>query len=367
MKKNLVICNNVYQILVALWIVYNNKENRKWDVIISNHMNNGESLVERVSQCGLFEKVYYAETLAFTKNQVSHNTKDRILNALIPMRGVREYTKIKAVYSDLYFANFDNFSQILYNALWHSNNKIKLHVFEEGLASYSSFEKFYYDLNDFYGNSQNVVKRFIHKYVYRTHIITGNLNEFLAFNPQLIQWNPECEIKCMKKIDCEDLAFRKIVNAVFDYDPSDNEYDRKYLFFEESFFADGSEVNDIELIEQLALRVGKEKIMIKIHPRNPVNRFENLGYKTNKNTAIPWEVIVMNTDDLSDKILVTVASSCILNPIIVFGKKVTAYSLYDCISHVPPILQGDYWNLVEKVYQNYPEMICRCHSIDEII
>lgn len=75
--------------------------------------------------------------------------------------------------------------------------------------------------------------------------------------------------------------------------------------------------------------------MVKIHPRNPVNRFEKLGYKTNHNTAIPWEVIVMNTDDISDKVLITVASSCILNPIIVFGKEVHAFSLYDCIDHIP--------------------------------
>ncbi len=51
-----------------------------------------------------------------------------------------------------------------------------------------------------------------------------------------------------KKIDCQDLAFRNIVNGVFHFDPSAQEYDRKYIFFEESFFADGSEVNDVELI-----------------------------------------------------------------------------------------------------------------------
>lgn len=61
----------------------------------------------------------------------------------------------------------------------------------------------------------------------------------------------------------------------------------------------GAGVNDVELIEALADKVGKQNMMVKIHPRNPVNRFEKLGYKTNHNTAIPWEVIVMNTDDIS--------------------------------------------------------------------
>lgn len=365
--KKLIICNNVYQTLVALWIVHTSDRDSEWDAIISDHMSNSESLANRVRECGLFEKVFYVKSLSLTKNLVSHNKAARIVNAIFPMHELREYAEIHSKYSDIYFANFDNFSQILYNALSHKNPEIKLHVFEEGLASYSSFAKFYSELRDFYGKNKSGIKKLLHKHIYRTHVIPGNLSEFLAFNPQLIQWDPECEIHAIEKIDCQDMEFRNLVNNVFRFDPSEQEYDRKYIFFEESFFADGSEVNDIALIEELAARVGKENMMVKIHPRNPVNRFQQLGYKTNHNLAVPWEVIMMNADDLSDKVLITIASSCILNPIIVFGKKVTAYSLFDCIDHVPPILQNGYWDLVEKVYKEYPEMIHRCKSTQEIV
>lgn len=364
--KKLIICNNVYQTLVALWIVYMDKNEATWDAIVSDHMNDSEDIVQRIKECGLFEQVYHVKSLELTKNQVSHNMFTRKIDAIFPLYGLSKYVNIKPVYSDIYFANFDNFSQILYNALGHKLHDIKLHVFEEGLASYSSFANFYSDLKYFYGGNKSGIKRFLHKYLYKTKVLPGNLEEFLAFNPQLIQWNPECDINVLKKIDCSDLKFRGIVNNVFQYDSFVNEYDKKYIFFEESFFADGAGVNDVELIEALADKVGKQNMMVKIHPRNPVNRFEKLGYKTNHNTAIPWEVIVMNTDDISDKVLITVASSCILNPIIVFGKEVHAFSLYDCIDHIPPILQGGYWELVEKVYLNYPEMIHRCRSIEEI-
>lgn len=364
--KKLIICNNVYQTLVALWIVHSDSCSESWDAIISDHMNNSDEVTKRMRECGLFENVYHVESLALTKNQVSHNTFNRIVNAVFPMRELREYADIYPVYSDVYFANFDNFSQVLYNALSHKIPKLKLHVFEEGLASYSSFSMYYLELKGYYGNRDSGIRKYLHKYIYRTRVISGNLSEFLAFNPQLIQWDPECMIHKMEKINCEDLVFRNIVNGVFGFDPSDKEYDRKYIFFEESFYADGSEVNDVDLIKQLACNIDKENMMVKIHPRNPVNRFEQLGFRTNRNTAIPWEVIVMNTDDLKDKVLITVSSSCILNPIIVFGKKVRAYSLYDCIDHVPPILQGGYWDLVEKVYQQYPDFIHRCKSVEEI-
>lgn len=364
--KQLIICNNVYQTLVALWIVHCSDRFVRWDAIVSDHMNNSAEVAQRMRRCGLFENVHHVKSLALTKNQVSHNRVTSILNAVFPMRELREYGDFRAEYSDVYFANFDNFSQVLYNALSHRTPDVKLHVFEEGLASYSSFARFYAQLKDYYGNRNAGFRKYLHKYVYRTRVIPGNLSEFLAFNPQLIQWDPECAVRTMEKIDCGDQVFRNIANNVFGFDPSAQEYDKKYIFFEESFYADGSEVNDVELIEALAQRVGKDNMMVKIHPRNPANRFQRLGYKTNRNTAIPWEVVVMNLDDISDKVLITVASSCILNPIIVFGKKVHAFSLYDCINHVPPILQSGYWDLVEKVYLNYPEMICRCQSIEDI-
>ncbi len=365
--KKLIICNNVYQTLIALWIVHTSDRASEWDAIVSNHMSNSENIANRVRECGLFGKVFYVKSLSLTQNLVSHNRVERVINALFPMHELGEYAEIHPEYSDIYFANFDNFSQILYNALCHKTFGIKLHVFEEGLASYSSFAKFYAELRCFYGEHKSGLKTFLHKYIYKTRVIPGNLCEFLAFNPQLIQWDPECDIHTMEKIDCQDMQFRNLVNSVFQFDLSEQEYDRKYIFFEESFFAEGSEVNDIELIEELAAKVGKENIMVKIHPRNPVNRFHKLGYKTNRNVSIPWEVIVMNSDNLSDKVLITIASSCILNPIIVFGKKVNAYSLFDCIDHMPPILQNGYWDLVEKVYKQYPEMIHRCKSIQEIV
>ena len=77
----------------------------------------------------------------------------------------------------------------------------------------------------------------------------------------------------MPKIDAGDAAFRSLVNRAFGYEISTDRYDRKYLFFEESFFADHYPINDPELVDRLAQRVGKENLMVKIHPRNPVNRF----------------------------------------------------------------------------------------------
>lgn len=43
--KKLIICNNVYQTLVALWIVYTSEHADGWDAIVSDHMNNSEDVL----------------------------------------------------------------------------------------------------------------------------------------------------------------------------------------------------------------------------------------------------------------------------------------------------------------------------------
>lgn len=50
-------------------------------------------------------------------------------------------------------------------------------------------------------------------------------------------------------------------------------YTIRSIFFRGIFFAEGVQIDDLEVIEKLAERVGRDKIMVKIHPRNPHNRF----------------------------------------------------------------------------------------------
>ena len=119
-------------------------------------------------------------------------------------------------------------------------------------------------------------------------------------------------------------------------------------------------------MKQLAQQVGKENIMVKIHPRNPENRFEKLGFKTNKDTSIPWEVILMNIDDVSNKVFITIASQAILNPIMIFGLTIKAYSLYPCLTEIPQTLQGESWNFLYQLFEKYSDQIMLCDDIRKL-
>jgi hypothetical protein len=209
----------------------------------------------------------------------------------------------------------------------------------------------------------------VRRYIYRKKYLHDYAHELYLFHPANIKWHFEGKCLEIPKIDCDDLKFRNICNWVFRYDDICDSYDRKYIFMEESYFVEGLKINDVELVEQIAARVGKENIMIKIHPRNPVNRFKQAGFKTNENMSIPWELIVMNTGDISDKILITIASSSVMTPILLFGKKVHVYSLYNLINEdvkKSKLLSGGVWEYTKELFEKYNNMITVCNSVDEI-
>jgi hypothetical protein len=138
-----------------------------------------------------------------------------------------------------------------------------------------------------------------------------------------MEWIPNAALKKISPINNQLVTELGIVFGVND---CVDVYDKKYIFFEDGYI-DWDEGEDIRIVQELASVVGKENIMVRIHPRNPRNRFAELGYKTNQDTSIPWEILAMNID-IQDKVLITMYSQSVLTPDILLGKK--AKSLILC-------------------------------------
>ena len=365
--RNLFVCNSVYQTLVAMWIQYACCGDTPADMIVSDHMNGGEALCKRLQKSSMFENVYYVKNVGFAKFQKRIHRLERIEASLMPNRFLKRFVHLEHRYSSIYLANVDYFSQLLFDAASHKNPEVKLFIYEDGLFTYSRlYEK---DYAGTYIPVTQPLKKFLHRHIYRKRTIYGHVAGMLLFNPDNLNWTPPFPVQALLKIDRTDEQFRTLCNLVFDYSQSVDQYDRKYIFMEESFYAEGAALNDLEVIQQLAQRVGKDNIMVKIHPRNPENRFASLGFKTNKNTSIPWEVILMNLGDISDKKLITVSSSSVLNPILIFGLPVKAYSIYHCVDHEhcnSRLLSGEMWEIAQKMFHKYSDMVTICDSIDDI-
>ena len=366
-KRDLYVCNSVYQLLVTLWIKHVVNPDIPGDLIVSNHMNNGSSLVERVRAEGCFERVYYVESLDYARYRTPHSRKDRFAEEMRPGKVLAGYWPGEEAYTMVYLANPDRFAQLLFNALTRRNPGVRAVIFEDGMLTYSPV--FHKDIESSRIKIKTTMKKLLYRHIFRRKALADYIQEILLFHPKDLDWNPWFAVTALKKIDCQDDSFKSMCNRIFQYDGTIDCYDRKYLFMEESFAAEGVPINDVQILNQLAARVGKENIMVKIHPRNPVNRFAQEGFETNRNTSVPWELIVMNLEDLSDMSLITVASSSVLNPVMIFGRKVKAYSLYNLVdkeSSKSRLLTGPFWNTVHKVFLENADIITICNSIDDI-
>ena len=190
------------------------------------------------------------------------------------------------------------------------------------------------------------------------------------YSPELLDWddNPY-EIKKIGMKDNE--LFLKKINDLFGYDKTfkkhiEDEYKEKYIFFEESFFWTIGNNRDESLVEHISDVVGKKNFIIKLHPRNLINRFEDKGYNTNQIHGIPWELIAINLPPEDNKVFLTISSGAVLNYRFLKSLSFKTILLYKCV--------GDYYghidkNLIEwfeRYKKTYSEALYIPETIDEM-
>lgn len=353
MPRILVICNTPFQFVVIAHILSLYYKGYEVDIVISNQFRDSWRVVENAKKSQLFRKVYYIKNVSHKRgNSLSHRL-DFLRRTILSCWYAIWIGHTN--YDDILFSNIQIFTKVLISVARRRNKKCRIHIAEEGLGTYS---KLYGD-----SDSPNTLYR---KYVDRQGVF-AKLTTLYLFHPHFLSWNfPKNKICKLPVLSKTNEAFMHMLNVLFDYEHCIDKYDRKIIFFEESYYVEGASVPDVEIVERIALKVGKENIMVKIHPRNPVNRFKDLGYKTNSDSFIPWELIVLN-QDMSNKIFITIASGAAINPYLYIGLPITSYSLLNCLEHRPGIMSTSVGDIMAKAYATYPEYLIAPESMEEFL
>ncbi len=332
-----------YQLITAIQIKNKLFPEADADIVISDHSAGYEKAAEKVRESGIFDNVYTAKSVdamrldSFSKKLrrvvdiVFYNNKFSLNCSDIEKLG----------YDEILFFNFNYFDNCLYYLLKKNNPDLICRRFEE---SYTSG----FDFDIFTSGSAKLQKKFERLH---SSTLAMKVDEMFFYEPELVLFKNSCKISPIPKIDKNDLQTKDILNKMFDYTKSD-EYDRKYIFFEESYNVDGKEMDDLELVLNIADKVGRENMMVKLHPRSKVDRFAEYGIKTNKTVGIPWEVIIMN-NDFSDKVFMTIASGSVLSPRILFGENVATYMLFNCTKVKSSIVTDSFYKYLELFKKKY--------------
>lgn len=297
-------CCTVYQLIVAIQVKCVFYSSNWSELIISKSTPNSNIIANKL--VGVFDSVVVIdnETLDWNESKMMnwHYIKKKLPRLL-------ENSKIKEtdVVDEYLFAGLGGFSNAIGQWLMHEHKCKSVAMYEEGASSYS---KIYEHAVYMRRKNPSVIKKLYYKF--SPHVLSI-FNKFYFFDPKLCLWDTQSKmIEIPSLIETKHIIY-PILDKVFSVKECKDSYDKKIIFFEESYYNDGIVTGDVELVEKIAGIYGKDNIMVKVHPRNKENRFENLGYMTNKDFTVPWEAIALNMGNLEEKVLVSMTSTALIS------------------------------------------------------
>lgn len=270
---------------------------------------------------------------------------------------VLKLVKLETVYDRFVCGNMEPFSHRLLNYLKRKNPKLELCWLEDGLGTYS-FEK------DNFVQRPLSLKRRLRNLVIKTYEFVPEIKRFYFFRPDCVDFNSSAEFVQIPPLSqMQDSSVTKELRRMFDMDNCPDKYSQRFIFFEDGY-SDLENCKDTVLLEEVARVVGKENIAVKIHPRNPINRFMEQGYATNRNTVIPWEVLAASIS-MKGKVLLTMYSQAVLTPYILLGEQPQVIVLSKLAG-----LQNEkdkvYFNYLNKYFYSREENIYVPETVEEL-
>ncbi len=305
--KRLYVCETPFQLIVSLFLIKQNfKNNVINDLIVTDDFSGAKKITSNIKKSNLFKSVYY-----YKKN--CNNTFDK-LKYLVNYKKLNKdiFGEYNDSYDEIYMWNYDSFTSTLRNSL---NRKVKCFIFEEGYISYFPYKDVI--SRPWLLKIINIKNRFI----FRKN--RENIDGIYLFEPELLMYNPKCPIYKIDRTvyDLRDLS--EIIDLIFESKRISKYYDKKYILFEENH----PEYKDFEIFKKIINIVGKDNVIIKLHPRRFQNRFESLGVKTLGSDGVPWEAIALSKE-FNDNVLISISSGSITSYRMLCGKKSQCYLLY---------------------------------------
>lgn len=345
-RKVFIHCCTVYQLIVAIQLRLTVYQDVWCGIIISKTTPNSIKIKERLKECNIFD---YAVV-------IDNETVDWNLSKMILWNNIKVFLRpllVDVVFSsgtiidEYLFAGLGGFSNALGQWFVHVNRCEKIGMYEEGASSYS---RIYAHAIEKRTHNPSALKRVYYKMF--PHMLS-KIQKFYFFDPELLLWDVRAEIVRVPAISDRRERLLAILNHIFDIENCPDDYDKPVIFFEESYHNDGIVTGDVQIVDALAKQYGKENIFIKVHPRNSDNRFQKLGYHTNIDFSIPWEVIALNMDNLDKKILATMTSTALINTFLVLHSNADMRFYYDGMIMDDPRVKHTV-EVMEKAIKLYP-------------
>lgn len=347
MKRKMIVCQTPFQVIVALFLNNQIRKNDecKVDAVITNTFNGYENLVKRLSDRQLFDKVICADAKECIQAKGKKGNISKLFKVLFPGKIASSLECDLFEYTEMFCWNYDAYTASIRSYLELKKHHIKVNVFDEGYISYMPIDDV-------------IPKRGFMKIIELRNRLYGignitreNIDGMYLFEPELILYKPGCPIYKIDREIGKEHKFKEDIEYIFETKKVISNYDKKYIIFEEAMLANNPDIDDEKILDNFIDMVGKENVIVKLHPRTKEDRFAEKGIKTLGSDGIPWEAIVL-AGGFEDKVFMTIGSGSVTNCRMLFGSSMNSYMLFKIVR--PPMSQFDpkYDNFWEKLEDN---------------
>ena len=350
MRNILFHCSTPFQIMMSIHLRTTLKKNDKVDIIVSNHIKDGDMIVKGLLPLGIFGNVFYFDGLKYDSLPKGNLQKIELISHVFLRRYdmnhlLNKEHKNKKVYNELWIQEILTSTNVLYDYLRKINRNLKVCFYEESPLTVlcDGHDTFISRIEA--KEKMSKLERILYAFTFQSTY--GRFEKGYSSIAKRIRkkyYFPFYEIPNLR----ENQKLLGLCNAV--WDPTD-EYSGKVVYFEESFYIDAIEFDDMKIVNDIVAIVGKVNLIVKLHPRTKHDRFRPLGIRTNRHTNIPWELIVWNHLHNSP-ILISVASGSLIYPQIYLGIEQKAIALIKCSDYKKPILKSKYYKTYLEFCEN---------------
>lgn len=307
----LIRASTYYQLINAINIKQSFFVQEDADLVL-NRSTDFSVIRPRVEEMGLFRQIVISpdsleENRAFRRmrpadKRAISKAPDKLVKSL-PLRWD---------YTDLYLPTDDEYNKLFYYNMLKRGCTPALHIYEDGLATYTlNIEE----------RAENDAMAHGH---YNSHAFLNQLKEILVYEPELYCAPVPCSVNRLPKLNGDDRTQVLQYTSIFGQESMPEE---PVIFLMEGFHADRMNTSDLDILDYIAGLCGKENIIIKMHPRDRDDWLAAKGYKMFPQSKIPWEIMLL-TNSLNGKLLLSISSTAVVSPQIVLGKSAIAMHLY---------------------------------------
>lgn len=318
--RKLIITNTYYQLLFAIQLRATVFLKDEVVLLITDHSNHADVISKHVNETYYFEEVHYVrtkdlgDTRAILKRiedfvQISFGKYNRYGFFLKELKNF--------MFDEVLVFNYNVEIYGIYSILSQQNARLKVSRFEEGCLGYNTVV-----MDNLKRKIMNALRNLQQK-----PVINSALHNFYCFYPEL--YLGELKPVYVPTIDTKSKILN-IIRGSFGVEDDALQYNEKYIFFTSVYdFEGGEPIGEYEVVCKVAELIGKENLLIKLHPRDKRTVYEDNGFKVDKNSSIPWEAIQLS-GDFTNKVFLTVTSGSVLAGSLMSEEKVNTYYMYNC-------------------------------------